>query len=114
MFKIGKDNKMTLTRGDSLYAKVNLVKKISRQPYEPQPGDRIRFAVKKNYGDLMYAIHKDIPRDTLILHIEPEDTKNLDYGEYVYDIELTTADGDVDTFIARSKFVITEEVQCDE
>ena len=29
---------------------------------------------------------------------------------YVYDIEITMADGTVDTFIDRAKFIVTEEV----
>ena len=45
-----------------------------------------------------------------MLHLEPNDTKTLDVGEYVYDIQLTTSDGDVDTFIAMAKLILTEEV----
>ena len=110
MFSVGKNNKITLTKGDSLYTVVNAVTKIGRQPYEPQTGDEIRFAMKKNYDDAECLIEKTIPLATLMLHLEPSDTKNLEVGEYVYDIQLTTAGGDVDTFIDRAKFVLTEEV----
>jgi hypothetical protein len=44
------------------------------------------------------------------LVINPEDTKNLAFSSYVYDIELTKEDGTVDTFIDRAKIKITEEV----
>lgn len=52
----------------------------------------------------------DIPIDTMKLAIKPEDTKNLAFGKYVYDIELTKANGEVDTFITKAVFKITEEV----
>ena len=36
---------------------------------------------------------KDIPSDTMLLVLEPEDTKTLPFGKYVYDIQITYADG---------------------
>ena len=53
---------------------------------------------------------KDIPIDTLTLTLLPEDTKDLSFGKYVYDIQLTKADGTVDTFITKATIKITEEV----
>ena len=53
---------------------------------------------------------KNIPVDTLILEIEPEDTKPLTMKKtYVYDIQLTDENGFVDTFI-QGTFKIGEEV----
>lgn len=51
-----------------------------------------------------------IPTSTMILHLDPEDTKDLGFGEYVYDVELTFANGDVDTFINNAKFILAPEV----
>ena len=110
MYSIGRNNKITLTKGDSFYSVINVVSRIGRVPYEPQTGDVIRFAMKKNYDDAECLIEKTIPNSTLMLHLEPNDTKTLDVGEYVYDIQLTTSDGDVDTFIAMAKLILTEEV----
>lgn len=110
MYSIGRNNKITLTKGDSFYSVINVVTSIGRQPYEPEEGDEIRFAMKKNYDDAECLIEKDIDTEDLILHLAPADTKTLDVGEYVYDIQLTTAGGDVDTFIAMAKLVLTEEV----
>ena len=81
----------------------------------PQPGDRLRFALKKHYDDANPLINKQIPMDTLILELEPEDTKDLDYGKYVYDIELTFAGGDIDTIIGKepdqdARFILMQEV----
>ena len=46
----------------------------------------------------------------MTLTLQPSDTKNLPFGNYVYDIELTTADGFVDTFIGPATFTLTGEV----
>ena len=65
---------------------------------------------KTAYTDKTPLIEKDVPISTMILRLNPEDTKSLPFGDYVYDLELTTAAGDVDTFIASESFVLTPEV----
>ena len=55
-------------------------------------------------------IVKDIPVSTMMLVLLPEETKRLNFGKYVYDIQLTRADGRVDTIIAKAAFKLTEEV----
>jgi hypothetical protein len=57
-------------------------------------------------------IWKSIPNETLRLFLDAEDTKRLsvECSPYVYDIQITMADGTVDTFIDRGKFIVTEEV----
>lgn len=100
---------ITLTRGDSFFAQLALTDS-SGNPYVPQAGDHIRFAMKKGYGNDPPLILKEIPKNTMVLELLPEDTKNLEYGTYNYDIELTTAMGIVDTFITTAKLRLTEEV----
>lgn len=100
--------KITLTRGDTFRAQVNIME--GEAAYTPEAGDSIRFALKKSYSDAEPLILKSIPTDSLVLLIEPEDTKTLPFGNYVYDIELTKANGDVITFICKAKFKLTEEV----
>lgn len=110
-----------LTRGDSLILQVVILRKKDKEPseiYTPEEGDTVRFALKRNmmnpektkYIDKKPLIEKDIPIKTLILRLESEDTKFLEFGNYVYDIELTTKDGIVDTFIADADFILTPEV----
>jgi len=54
-------------------------------------------------------ILKDIPIDTMELHIEPSDTKSLSYQKtYVYDIQITFANGDVRTFISGELELLPE------
>lgn len=100
---------ITLTRGDTFKATVNITDS-NGDTYIPQDGDTIRFAMKSKYTDAEPLIVKNIPIDTLLLKIDSADTKELVFGEYVYDIELTTAEGDVDTFITKATLKLTEEV----
>ena len=101
-------NNITLTRGDTLKVQLSLYKNGAE--YTPEAGDVIRFAMKKTYGDALPILNKTIPNETLMLTIDPNDTKTLEFGQYVYDIEITEADGTVDTFIAEAAFNIAPEV----
>lgn len=108
---------ITLTRGDTLKVLINIFK--DDQPYTPVVGDVVRFALKHNvmnskqteYKDAQPLILKEIPIDTMILQLEPEDTKPLGFGIYVYDIQITFVDGTVDTFITEAPFKLTPEVE---
>ena len=111
-----KGNVITLTRGDSLFVKVDIY--YNGEAYQPEEGDVVRFALKHksmtsdkgNYTDSTPIFTKTIPNDTLILQIDPLDTKALPFGDYVYDVQITFADGTVDTFITASTFRLTPEV----
>lgn len=109
-----------LTRGDSLVLQVVILRKQDgkEEIYTPVEGDIIRFALKRDkmnpektkYLDVKPLIVKNVPYKTLILRLEPEDTKWLDFGSYCYDMEITFANGMVDTFISDAKLILTPEV----
>jgi len=101
---------ITMTRGDTLRKKIDVVDMYGT-PYTPQEGDSIRFACKHDYNDTECLIYKEIPYDTLLLQLDPEDTKEMNQPDiYVFDIQLTTADGTVTTFV-KGKLRILEEVE---
>lgn len=108
---------ITMTRGDTLIVYVAMTR--DGEAYIPQTGDTLRFAVKHTkmnskrteYEDETPMILKDIPIDTQQLRLDPEDTKSFGFGTYVYDIQLTYADGTVDTFITEAKLILTPEVE---
>lgn len=119
------NNAITMTRGDTLRCRVTpyiLLRDeqgevIGREEYTPAEGDSIRFAVKhtamksgKRYKDEEPLILKTIPINTLLLQLDPADTKDLDFDTYVYDVEITYADGTVYTFITQEDFILTPEV----
>lgn len=108
-FKV-KKNTIFLTRGDTFKAHLT-INNPNGTEYTPQEGDTIRFALKENIEDQECLILRDIPIDTMLLVLNPEDTKGLEFGSYVYDIQLTKANGDVDTFITASKLKLTAEVE---
>jgi len=101
---------ISLTKGDTLRVAVHLVNKDTQLEYTPAPGDSLRFAMKKRYSDEECVLLKDIDIETLELHLEPSDTSDLQVGRYVYDIQLTFENGDVDTVIPRAQFNLLEEV----
>ena len=101
---------ITLTRGDTLRASLEILD-AEGNTYTPTQGDVIRFAMKKSYSDSTCLIEKQIPNDTLMLSLDPSDTKDLPFGSYVYDIEITFESGAVDTFIDKATFRISEEVE---
>lgn len=104
-----KKTTITLTRGDTCKIQVSITNP-GGTPYELQENDIVKFAMKKSYNDEEALIVKTIPNDTLILTLNPDDTKDLAFGSYVYDIELTKETGEVDTFITKAELKLTEEV----
>ena len=109
-FRVTRNNTIYLTRGDTFKAVVTILNPDGTE-YSLAGGDTVRFALKECVCDEECLIVKDIPITTMLLVIESEETKKLSFGDYVYDIQLTKANGDIDTFITASKFKITEEVE---
>ena len=121
MLKIDGNQNITLTRGDTLTMTVTLLQEVEPvppateptiEPYVPEAGDVIRFAVSKGYkGEPGYELQfaKEIPHDTLTFTCSSTET-SLDYRTYNYDVEITHPDGCVDTFIS-AKLTITGEVK---
>lgn len=105
-----KGTSITLTRGDSFAADIGIIQPDG-EPYIPSEGDQIRFAMKRNVKDEEVLILREIPIETMRLVLAPEDTKELEFGSYVYDIQLTKSTGEVDTFITKSTLTLTEEVE---
>ena len=121
MLNIDGNQNITLTRGDTLTLTVTLLHEVDPvppateptiEPYVPVEGDVIRFAVSKGYKsepgyELKFA--KEIPHDTLTFTCSSTET-SLEYRDYNYDVEITHADGSIDTFIS-AKLTITGEVK---
>lgn len=74
-----------------------------------QSDDVLFFTVKKSAKDTNYLFQKKVIGVNQI-HIKPEDTDNLSFGKYKYDVQLTTASGDVYTIIEPSIFEVMEEI----
>ena len=100
----GKVN-ITMTRGDS----ESLTVRCS-EPF--RTGDRVFFTVRED-AESDISLQKIIavfPNGEAVIPIYPEDTEPLEFGSYVYDIQVTRANGTVTTLIVPSAFKLTEEV----
>ena len=116
---IGK--KIYLTRGDSAYINIS-IRMPDGKYYQLADGDEIWFAVKRKTTDKQYLIAPKTltPYEVkdgeelqynAYLTILPEETKNLPFGSFVYDISLVNEKRNyVTTIIEPNPFVILEEV----
>lgn len=109
MLYVDNDGTVRLTRGDTARLQVPITNTLTGTEYDMFPGDILRFTVKRTVNDTTPLIQKE-SLGINSFHIEPTDTKALAFGKYVYDVELTTASGDVYTVVAPSTFEVLREV----
>lgn len=106
MYKVENDN-IYITRGDSA------VLNLSIEGYTPAAGDTLTFSVKKNCNDAQALITKDIDTTEMTITIDHEDTANLEFGDYFYDVQLRRDNGETvtyDTVIIPHQFTVGAEV----
>lgn len=104
-----------LIRGDTYQLKFQ--RKLTDDTVITQKPDEMYMTFKRNYNEIDYVLQKRLSRDEIIFNeddnyyyvtIEPEDTNDLDYGSYVFDIE--TKVGKVVKTITLGKLKIKKEV----
>lgn len=103
------DKTIKLTRGDTARLTVPIINLANNGEYTMESGDILYFTVKKTAKDSDFLFQKSVTGSNSI-HIRPEDTANLSFGKYKYDVQLTTATGDVYTVIEPSTFEVMEEI----
>lgn len=103
---------MVLIRGDTGAFKFQRLDQ-SGAPIVTTP-DAIYFTVKKSYTNQEEVFQKDLSDmsfsnedNSWHFIIQPSDTSSLDYGSYVYDLEVT--ENDYVQTIAKGKLIIDEE-----
>ena len=111
MLYINVDGSIRLTRGDTARFSVKINNDISDNEYDIQDNDELKFSVKRKIKDETPCVQKSITGTNTFI-IEPQDTDRLAFGSYVYDVQLTTAGGDVYTVIEPTLFEILTEVTC--
>ena len=100
-----------ITRGDTCPFSFTRVDKTGEIIQEM--ATKIYFTVKKDYNSEKVVLQKtigDMSFDNGTYHftIEPEDTNGLEYGLYVYDLEVIT--DEYKQTISKGPIRITEEV----
>lgn len=98
VFTIGQATTITMTRGDSFTAEIEILNPDGTT-YEPQTGDVVTFTAR----GLGEVLEKDIPLADLTLRLDPADTELMLLGSYLYTIAITTAAGERSTII-RGRF----------
>ena len=107
MFKII-NNTINITRGDTGAFTLD-IKAPDGSAYN-YSNDTVLFTVKESVYSPEPLIQKEVHYGEIVT-ILPEDTASLPYGDfYVYDVQVTTVHGIVDTVITPSKFAIRTEV----
>lgn len=108
MFSIDKTfNRIYLTRGDNAQMTINIIDKDGN-PRPIYEDDSVILTVRKSASDTEKMLEK-VTHNQMIDFL-PEDTNQLQFGRYIYDIELITFGGKHYTIIPPSCFEIGVEV----
>lgn len=93
-----------LTRGDSARFAIDVKNvtrdesgKANKEEYQIKDNDILTFSVKRKAKDEEQLLIQKKFMANNIVYIAPQDTRDLQVGSYVYDVQLTTGAGDVYT-----------------
>ena len=102
-----------MTRGDSEDFTVSCTSKATGLQLDFIEGDIVYFTVK----DSVYTQEKRLQKvitsfvgGKAVISITPSDTKGLDFGQYVYDVQWSRPPQTVKTIVTKSNFIIGPEV----
>jgi hypothetical protein len=109
MLYVKDDGTIRLTRGDTARLTVPITNLVDGSEYTVKSDDTLYFTVKKKATDSDFLFQRKVNGSNSI-HIRPEDTSELSFGKYKYDIQITTAAGDVYTVVEPSVFEVMEEI----
>ena len=104
------ENQIYLTRGDTLTITLSLTNDDG-SAYVPDDSDKIYFRLKKFAATTEILVEKEINVSNMILQLNENDTKNLPFGDYRYEIELVKANGSHYTVIENELFTIGKELE---
>lgn len=87
----------------------------SGEAHTLQDSENIIFGVKENPESTDYDLKKvitvaDAQEDNYTIELSPEDTQELPFGRYYFDIGLQTADGDYYMVVPFSPFIVEKAV----
>ena len=115
MFKINYDKKITMVQGDTGVIRMRI------HNYELSQGDEVRFAiVNKANPSILLCQHSDkkivLEKQVTVFEkdgsarivIYPDDTEYLQPGKYLYEIQVKTKDGRVDTVVPLTSFTLMD------
>lgn len=101
------DNNIAMIRGDSGIFKID-VTDVAGNAVALDDNDVLTFTLRRATRIPTIVLQKTITDGMLTIH--PADTEKMEFGMYVYDVELKRINGFVDTIIPPHKFQLLEEV----
>lgn len=107
-------NSISLTKGDTEEFTVWQTKEDVHVPFAS--GDTVYFTVKTSTNTTSKILQKVITNfidGKAVVRLEHEETEIINVGNYVYDIQVTSANGTVKTIVKPAKFTVTPEVTND-
>lgn len=113
-----KNKHIYISRGDTGTFKVRRLDKITKEPIPFSEGDIVYFTVKtstKTDDILIQEIVTSFDEGYACIRLESHHTNDLKYKKYVYDIQVNTKEGDVDTIVkpGDGSFTVGPEVTYD-
>lgn len=111
MLTVSKNGKISLTRGDTARLTVDITIDVDGSPYVIGPEDILTLTAKRTFTERVPAIQLTVTGSNRFC-IRPEDTAGLAFGLYKYDVQLTTAEGDVYTVLGPCDLELLKEVTC--
>ena len=82
---------------------------IEVSPFKPEEGDILNFTVKKRYGaPALISLTAD---NDMMFHLSAADySADMAPGDYLYDIQLTTGQGEIYTLVGPARFEMDIEI----
>lgn len=109
MLTIYENNKIRLTRGDTMRLSINLTNSEG-DPIVLSDTDSIIFRLKKNAKNESLLIEKQGSPVEMLIELDEADTVDIPFGKYKYEIEVVY-EGDHYTIIEYEDFTIGEELE---
>ena len=107
MLKISKNNAISICQGDTDSLTLNI------KNYTLKSGDKLILTVKKHTNSADIVLQKqveDVGKTSVTITFVGDDTKNIPFGKYVYDIRFKDGSGNYDTVKTVGEFNILEVV----
>jgi hypothetical protein len=103
MIKINANLDAEMVIGDT--GPFSITPRIDSKPILEE-GDIVYFTVRKlkEKSIVLQKVITEFENGTCTITINPEDTTNLEEGNYIYDLKLVRSDGTVDTLIPNRPY----------
>lgn len=108
-----RNGKIYMVRGDSESFTVRLRNRKTKEYENFVTGDTVYFTVKKTINDTdkeLQKVAETFDEGKAVFEILPQDTKEMAYGNYVYDVQLTDTGGRIRTILKYNTFTLEGEV----